>query len=47
MEDLDLSETLTSMKVPREDIPTIVTNTLGTNTHPDYPKVVKLLESLY
>ncbi|KAJ3909162.1 alcohol dehydrogenase IV [Lentinula edodes] len=45
--DLGLSTTLTDYNVPRDDIPTIVQNTLGTETHPVFPKVVKLLEGLY
>ncbi|KAH7874730.1 alcohol dehydrogenase IV [Lentinula edodes] len=45
--DLGLSTTLTDYNVPRDDIPTIARNTLGTETHPVFPKVVKLLEGLY
>ncbi|KAE9411389.1 iron-containing alcohol dehydrogenase [Gymnopus androsaceus JB14] len=34
-------------KVPKEDIPTIAKNALGSDTHPTFPHAVKLLESLY
>ncbi|KAJ3790825.1 alcohol dehydrogenase IV [Lentinula aff. detonsa] len=45
--DLGLSSTLSDYNVPREDIPVIAANTLGTETHQLFPETVKLLENLY
>ena len=47
MDDLGLTSSLREYNVPVEDIPAIVKNTLGTETHPDFAKVVKLLHGLY
>ncbi|KAF5393497.1 hypothetical protein D9757_000653 [Collybiopsis confluens] len=47
VDDLGLRASLGEYNVPVEDVPAIAKNTLGTETHPDFAKVVKLLEGLY
>ncbi|THH32300.1 hypothetical protein EUX98_g1897 [Antrodiella citrinella] len=45
--DLNLKCTLTEYKVPKEDLPTIAEQSIGTKEHPAYQDVVRLLEELY
>lgn len=44
---LGLKSDLASYKVPTADLPKIAGGALGGIDSPDFPKVIKLLESLY
>ncbi|KAH8078070.1 alcohol dehydrogenase IV [Cristinia sonorae] len=45
--DLGLKSTLSEYKVPKEDLPKVAEQAIGTRDHPAFGKVVDLLESLY
>ncbi|ESK87573.1 alcohol dehydrogenase iv [Moniliophthora roreri MCA 2997] len=44
---LGLKSTLTQYKVPKEDIPSLTTQSVGSENDPTYDKVFKIFESLY
>ncbi|KAK7056501.1 hypothetical protein VNI00_003057 [Paramarasmius palmivorus] len=44
---LGLKSTLTQYKVPKEDIPSLTTKSVGSENDPTYDKVFKIFESLY